>query len=619
MSQLPCSEMANNPEEAAIESAISGFSTPREDGRIWYMKRKRKLDPSDETQTDSKKSTSESSDDREPSNQRSLSSVDSPLRTIIEEAALENDSSGPRTRLSAAKKRRLDFYKTQKDCKRAGSQSSDDAKPSDYSDRRPKKKTPMIKKLKPKIAGYVDTHSECGGSSSTEGETVFIFCKPSTSVDNEPGSSHVLDNEPGSSHVLDSEARSSHVLDSEARSSHVLDNEPGSSHVLDSEARSSHVLDNEPGSSHVLDSEARSSNVLESNATPSHVLDSNAGPSHVLNTVQAQKQELALLVMENKSKSMTTCDPFDLTEKDQVELYTRNYIEFVRKYTVYDKMKVGGCGVVYKGIRREDNLPVAIKRLRACNCEKILVMENGKKRKIPLEVAILIKLGAGPGQQENNMTPLLLDWYEIGSEITMVLERPEPCMDLVEYINSLPKVLSEHDVKVSGQTLLQRRGMYCDNGLILLQVIFRQLVNAAINMVLLGVFHRDIKPDNILIETGHSPPRARFIDFGCGVFFSPFDIVLGPCGTNIYASPESIIMCSHSPVSSTVWQLGATLYCMLNCKRPFGSVDTVCSSYQPPIRIDLSEDCKDFLRRLLDKNPETRISLDKIKDHPWMN
>lgn len=54
----------------------------------------------------------------------------------------------------------------------------------------------------------------------------------------------------------------------------------------------------------------------------------------------------------------------------------------------------------------------------------------------------------------------------------------------------------------------------------LFQVITKQLVDAIVEVHSKGVFHRDIKLDNILIETGSDVPRVRLIDFGCGTFLS---------------------------------------------------------------------------------------------------
>ncbi|TNN76995.1 Serine/threonine-protein kinase pim-2 [Liparis tanakae] len=67
-------------------------------------------------------------------------------------------------------------------------------------------------------------------------------------------------------------------------------------------------------------------------------------------------------------------------------------------------------------------------------------------------------------------------------------------MDLIDYINSRGYHLPEHEAKT----------------------IAKQLVDALIEVHSRGVFHRDIKLDNILIETGSDVPRVRLIDFGSG-------------------------------------------------------------------------------------------------------
>lgn len=52
------------------------------------------------------------------------------------------------------------------------------------------------------------------------------------------------------------------------------------------------------------------------------------------------------------------------------------------------------------------------------------------------------------------------------------------------------------------------------------QIIIRQLVNALIGIHSGGVFHRDIKLENVLIETGSTTPRIWIIDFGCATLVS---------------------------------------------------------------------------------------------------
>lgn len=53
---------------------------------------------------------------------------------------------------------------------------------------------------------------------------------------------------------------------------------------------------------------------------------------------------------------------------------------------------------------------------------------------------------------------------------------------------------------------------------VLLQALMTQLVNAAIEMYNKGVFHRDLKLENTLVEIGPAGPRLRIIDFGCGSY-----------------------------------------------------------------------------------------------------
>lgn len=52
------------------------------------------------------------------------------------------------------------------------------------------------------------------------------------------------------------------------------------------------------------------------------------------------------------------------------------------------------------------------------------------------------------------------------------------------------------------------------------QKIIKQLVHALIGIHSRGVFHRDIKLENILVETGTLAPHIWIIDFGCGTLVS---------------------------------------------------------------------------------------------------
>lgn len=86
----------------------------------------------------------------------------------------------------------------------------------------------------------------------------------------------------------------------------------------------------------------------------------------------------------------------------------------------------------------------------------------------------------------------LLDWEERDSEYIMVLENPAPCVDLFEFSEFNGGAIPED----------------------LAQSIMRQAIQAAIECLKRGVFHRDIKLENFLINT--ETFDIKLIDFGCG-------------------------------------------------------------------------------------------------------
>ena len=134
------------------------------------------------------------------------------------------------------------------------------------------------------------------------------------------------------------------------------------------------------------------------------------------------------------------------------------------------------------------------------------------------------------------------------------------------------------------------------------QMIVKQLVGALIEIHSRGVFHRDIKPDNILIETSSDLPRVRIIDFGCGTFLtnmlhtvqqgrlvfltvlfsepgrhldrlhrrpSPAVWPLCSVGTYEYTPPEWFLNGSYKAEPTTVWQIGVVMFSILQKRLPF--------------------------------------------------
>ncbi|XP_055018423.1 aurora kinase A-like [Boleophthalmus pectinirostris] len=134
-------------------------------------------------------------------------------------------------------------------------------------------------------------------------------------------------------------------------------------------------------------------------------------------------------------------------------------------------------------------------------------------------------------------------------------------------------------------------------------VIFRQLVDQANELESKGIFHLDIKPDNVLLETGFNLPRASFVDFISAVLFTPGQEFNNPQGTPIYFSPEWFREHSYTAGPTMVWQLG---------------MESIGSMRSVPIPQCIPRGCRDLLSGCLKKDPEERLTLQSIKDHPWL-
>ncbi|XP_029923311.1 calcium/calmodulin-dependent protein kinase kinase 1b isoform X1 [Myripristis murdjan] len=139
------------------------------------------------------------------------------------------------------------------------------------------------------------------------------------------------------------------------------------------------------------------------------------------------------------------------------------------------------------------------------------------------------------------------------------------------------------------------------------------------------IIHRDIKPSNLLLgEDGH----VKIADFGVSNKFEGSDALLsGTAGTPAFMAPEMITEHeqSFSGKALDVWAMGITLYCFVIGTCPFYDEFIVALHSKiknKPVEFPetpvLSEELKELILMMLDKNPETRITLPQIKLHRWV-
>jgi len=129
--------------------------------------------------------------------------------------------------------------------------------------------------------------------------------------------------------------------------------------------------------------------------------------------------------------------------------------------------------------------------------------------------------------------------------------------------------------------------------------------------------YRDLKPENVLIaDDGH----IKLTDLGLAKRLLPHEKTITMCGTPEYMSPEMINGSGHG-YAVDWWQVGILLYEMLYGKTPF--------VHKQPFRMyenilfqqvefpSGSEETKDLICGLLEKDPERRLGEEAIKRHAF--
>uniref|UniRef100_A0A8C6YRH4 non-specific serine/threonine protein kinase n=1 Tax=Nothoprocta perdicaria TaxID=30464 RepID=A0A8C6YRH4_NOTPE len=157
------------------------------------------------------------------------------------------------------------------------------------------------------------------------------------------------------------------------------------------------------------------------------------------------------------------------------------------------------------------------------------------------------------------------------------------------------------------------------------RLYFRDIVLGIEYLHYQKIVHRDIKPSNLLLgDDGH----VKIADFGVSNQFEGNDAQLSStAGTPAFMAPEAISDTgkSFSGKALDVWAMGITLYCFVYGKCPFideyilGLHNRIKNKpVEFPEEPQRSKELKELILRMLDKNPETRITVPEIKLHPWL-
>lgn len=151
---------------------------------------------------------------------------------------------------------------------------------------------------------------------------------------------------------------------------------------------------------------------------------------------------------------------------------------------------------------------------------------------------------------------------------------------------------------------------------------FQQLISAVDYCHSHGVFHRDLKPENLLLDENWD---LKVTDFGLSAVTDQIrhdGLLHTLCGTPAYVAPEILAKKGYDGAKVDVWSCGVILFVLNAGYLPFNDTNLMTmyrKIYKGEFRCPkwTSPELRRFLSRILDPNPDTRITVHEILSDPW--
>ncbi|XP_045777357.1 serine/threonine-protein kinase NIM1-like isoform X2 [Maniola jurtina] len=168
-----------------------------------------------------------------------------------------------------------------------------------------------------------------------------------------------------------------------------------------------------------------------------------------------------------------------------------------------------------------------------------------------------------------------------------------------------------------------------------------QLVSAVRHMHCRGVVHRDLKMENIMLDS--TKQFIKIVDFGLSNVWSAGGALRTPCGSLEYAAPELFVDGRRYGPEVDLWSIGVIVYGMVTGGLPFaghssggaaggaGAGEGVSSRPQLRAAItrgftrkqraalaSVSAECKTFIEQLLEPKVDLRMKIEEAARHRWI-
>ncbi|XWS33861.1 hypothetical protein CRYUN_Cryun22dG0119400 [Craigia yunnanensis] len=266
--------------------------------------------------------------------------------------------------------------------------------------------------------------------------------------------------------------------------------------------------------------------------------------------------------------------------------------DFDKRYTIGKLLGHGQFGYTYVAADKANGDRVAVKKIEKYKMVLPISVEDVKR-----EVKLLEALKG----HENVVQ--FYNAFEDDSYVYIVME-------LCEGGELLDRILAKKDSRYSEKDAA---------------VVVRQMLKVAAECHLRGLVHRDMKPENFLFKSNREDSPLKATDFGLSDFIRPGKRFQDIVGSAYYVAPE--VLKRRSGPESDVWSIGVITYILLCGKRPFwdktedGIFKEVLKNkpdfHRKPWPT-ISNSAKDFVKKLLLKDPQARLTAAQALSHPWV-
>lgn len=279
-----------------------------------------------------------------------------------------------------------------------------------------------------------------------------------------------------------------------------------------------------------------------------------------------------------------TTDDVVAPTRQPIQLVTTDQGPRVGPYIFGKTLGTGSTGKVKLAKNLETDEIVAIKIVR----KDFLENKPSLKKKMRREISVLKVL-----KHPNLMR--LIDVFEIETHLFLVMEFVDG-LELFEYLvrrGALPltEALTFFQQIICGLE-------YCHNRLIC---------------------HRDLKPENLLLDRHYN---IKIADFGMTSLNRPGKLLETSCGSPHYCDPMVVSGEKYDGLKADIWSCGVILYAMVTGRLPFDddNIQRLLQKVQAGqyhLPSDLPRDLRDLIKSMLTVDPDERITLAEIKEHPW--